>query len=170
MSQLLSMLLLRAAMAMLLCTSFVSPRSPQPQSREIARLLHPLDDAQICSDTANIKEGYLRIHQKLYDATVVISIDDIVVATFRDQDQSSGESSEVEFPLRSFPLLKIGHASLGLRILRIVVFDESGIDLQPEIASEFQIVDCSQPFDAESARESLIISHVSQRLNAHEVS
>jgi hypothetical protein len=168
MSQLLSMLLLRAAMAMLLCTSFVSPRSPQPQFIEIARLLHPLDGAQICSDTANIKEGYLRIHQKLYDATVVISIDDIVVATF--QDQSRGKSSEVEFPLRSFPLLKIGHVSLGLRILRIVVFDESGIDLQPEIASEFQIVDCSQPFDAESARESLIISHVSQRLNAHEVS
>ena len=75
-----------------------------------------------------------------------------------------GESSAAETPLHVFPLLPQNFLLevLGNHTLRVAVFDKLGNDLQPEIVSEFHISECAQPFDVESAKQSLAIAHVSQ--------
>ena len=165
-------LLLRAAVMLFiymtfLCTSFACCRSLDAQSMEIARLHHPLDGAHICSDNADDAAGYLRIYRGLKAATIEISIDYVVAAVFRQDripPESHGESSAAETPLHVFPLLPQNFILevLGNHTLRVAVFDKLGNDLQPEIVSEFHISECAQPFDVESAKQSLAIAHVSQ--------
>jgi hypothetical protein len=127
----------------------------------IARLHHPLHGRPVCSDHAGHAVGIIGLYAEWRHATISVTIDDMSVATF----ESTGEDAETETSFLEFPLFPrdadVDRLALPLaRSLRIAVFDEAGDDLQPEILSEFQIVQCPPLSDVNAARLSLTAEQV----------
>jgi hypothetical protein len=127
----------------------------------IARLHHPLHGRPVCSDHAGHAVGLIGLYAKWRHATISVTIDDLSVATF----ENTGEDAETQTSLLEFPLFPrdadVNRLALPLaRSLRIAVFDEAGDDLQPEILSEFQIVQCPPLSDVNAARLSLTADQV----------
>jgi hypothetical protein len=128
----------------------------------IVKLLHPLQGSRLCSNDASNALGLIRVNPAWYDATISVSVDDIVVWTSAGarQDILAG-STFLDFPLlradAHFATTMLQESHL---FLRIAAFDDSGEDLQPEILSEFFIGPCEPPSNIMLSRESLVVTKV----------